>query len=228
MTTGATVPDLEAFRALAADRRVVPVTRRFLADGETPIGLYRSLAGERPGTFLLESAEQGSWSRYSFVGVRSAATLTAGPDGNARWHGEVPVGIPVTGDPLQVLRASVEALHTPRHTEGLPPLTGGLVGYLGYDVVRRLEKLPELTPDDLKLPELTMLLATDLAVLDHSDGTVLLIANAVNHNDLASGVDEAYADAVARLDAMEAELLKPVDPGLATFTPTAAEAVSPF
>lgn len=73
-----------------------------------------------------------------------------------------------------------------------------------------------------------MLLATDLAVLDHSDGTVLLIANAVNHNDLASGVDEAYADAVARLDAMEAELLKPVDPGLATFTPTAAEAVSPF
>ncbi|GHH60772.1 anthranilate synthase component I [Kitasatospora indigofera] len=220
--------DLDAFRKLAVDTRVIPVTRRLLADGLTPIGLYRSLAGERPGTFLLESAEQGSWSRYSFVGVRCAATLTAGPDGNARWHGEVPVGIPVTGDPLQVLRASVEALHTPRHTEGLPPLTGGLVGYLGYDVVRRLEKLPELTPDDLKLPELTMLLATDLAVLDHSDGTVLLIANAVNHNDLASGVDEAYADAVARLDAMEAELLKPVDPGLATFTPTAAEAVSPF
>ncbi|MFD0259196.1 anthranilate synthase component I [Kitasatospora indigofera] len=220
--------DLDAFRKLAVDTRVIPVTRRLLADGLTPIGLYRSLAGERPGTFLLESAEQGSWSRYSFVGVRCAATLTAGPDGNARWHGEVPVGIPVTGDPLQVLRASVEALHTPRHTEGLPPLTSGLVGYLGYDVVRRLEKLPELTPDDLKLPELTMLLATDLAVLDHSDGTVLLIANAVNHNDLASGVDEAYADAVARLDAMEAELLKPVDPGLATFTPTAAEAVSPF
>ncbi|WP_329501170.1 anthranilate synthase component I [Kitasatospora herbaricolor] len=220
--------DLDAFRKLAVDTRVIPVTRRLLADGLTPIGLYRSLAGERPGTFLLESAEQGSWSRWSFVGVRSAATLTAGPDGDARWHGEVPVGIPTTGDPLQVLRASVEALHTPRHAEGLPPLTGGLVGYLGYDVVRRLEKLPELTPDDLKLPELTMLLATDLAVLDHSDGTVLLIANAVNHNDLASGVDEAYADAVARLDAMEAELLKPVDPGLATFTPTAAEAVSPF
>ena len=220
--------DLDAFRELAVDTRVIPVTRRLLADGLTPIGLYRSLAGERPGTFLLESAEQGSWSRYSFVGVRSAATLTADPDGNARWLGEPPVGIPTTGDPLEVLRATVEALHTPRHTDGLPPLTGGLVGYLGYDVVRRLEKLPELTPDDLLLPELTMLLATDLAVLDHSDGTVLLIANAVNHNDLASGVDEAYTDAVARLDAMEAELLKPVDPGLATFTPTAADAVSPF
>lgn len=86
---------------------------RLLADGLTPIGLYRSLAAERPGTFLLESAEQGSWSRYSFVGVRCAATLTASTDGDARWHGEVPVGIPVSGDPLQVLRASVEALHTP-------------------------------------------------------------------------------------------------------------------
>ncbi|GAA1224728.1 anthranilate synthase component I [Kitasatospora nipponensis] len=222
--------DRDVFRKLAADTRVIPVTRRLLADGLTPIGLYRSLAAERPGTFLLESAEQGrSWSRYSFVGVRSAATLTTGPDGGARWLGTVPVGIPRTGDPLAVLRAAVEALHTPRDgDDGLPPLTGGLVGYLGYDIVRRLEKLPELTPDDLKLPELTMMLATDLAVLDHVDGTVLLIANAVNHNDLASGVDEAYEDAVARLDAMEAELLKPVDPGLATFTPVAAEAHSPF
>ncbi len=221
--------DLDAFRKLAVDTRVIPVTRRLLADGLTPIGLYRSLAAERPGTFLLESAEQGrSWSRYSFVGVRCAATLTVGPDGEARWLGAPPVGIPTGGDPLQVLRATVEALHTPRHTEDLPPLTGGLVGYLGYDVVRRLEKLPSLTPDDLRLPELTMLLATDLAVLDHVDGTVLLIANAVNHNDLASGVERAYADAVARLDAMEADLLKPVDPGLATFTPTAADAVSPF
>ncbi|MER5640891.1 anthranilate synthase component I [Kitasatospora sp. NPDC002227] len=221
--------DLEAFRKLAVDTRVIPVTRRLLADGLTPIGLYRSLAGERPGTFLLESAEQGTWSRYSFVGVRSAAALTADEHGNARWHGAPPVGIPTEGDPLEVLRAALAALHTPRHDDdGLPPLTGGLVGYLGYDIVRRLEKLPNLTPDDLKLPELTMLLATDLAVLDHLDGSVVLIANAVNHNDLASGVDEAYADAVARLDAMEADLARPVDPGLATFTPTAVEPHSPF
>ncbi|MGE7433286.1 anthranilate synthase component I [Kitasatospora sp. NPDC001175] len=222
--------DLEAFRKLAVDTRVIPVTRRLLADGLTPIGLYRSLAAERPGTFLLESAEQGrSWSRYSFVGVRSAAALTADQDGNAHWHGTPPVGIPTTGDPLEVLRAALATLHTPRGADdGLPPLTGGLVGYLGYDVVRRLEKLPDRTPDDLELPELTMLLATDLAVLDHWDGSVVLIANAVNHNDLASGVDEAYTDAVARLDAMEADLRKPVDSGLAIFTPTAVDAHSPF
>lgn len=85
-----------------------------------------------------------------------------------------------------------------------------MVGYLGYDIVRRLEKVGDGGRDDLRVPELTMLLTSDLAVLDHWDGSVLLIANAINHNDLDTGVDEAYADAVARLDAMEADLARPV------------------
>ncbi|UUN26347.1 anthranilate synthase component I [Streptomyces sp. FIT100] len=205
--------DLETFRKLAADRRVIPVSRRLLVDGDTPVGLYRRLAAERPGTFLLESAENGrSWSRYSFIGVRSAATLTV-RDGQAHWLGTPPVGVPVDGDPLDALRATVEALHTPHDlASGKPPFTGGMIGYLGYDIVRRLEKIGEHGTDDLGLPELTMLLTSDLAVLDHWDGSVLLIANAINHNDLDTGVDEAYADAVARLDAMEADLARPVDP----------------
>ncbi|MBM7170342.1 anthranilate synthase component I [Streptomyces sp. G44] len=205
--------DLETFRKLATDRRVIPVSRRLLADGDTPVGLYRKLAAERPGTFLLESAENGrSWSRYSFVGVRSAATLTV-QDGEAHWLGTPPVGVPTSGDPLDALRATVDILHTPRDLiadAGLPPFTGGMVGYLGYDIVRRLEKIGPGERDDLRLPELTMLLTSDLAVLDHWDGSVLLIANAINHNDLDTGVDEAFADAVARLDAMEADLSRPV------------------
>ncbi|MFF2526300.1 anthranilate synthase component I [Streptomyces liangshanensis] len=204
--------DLETFRKLAADRRVIPVSRRLLADGDTPVGLYRKLAAERPGTFLLESAENGrSWSRYSFVGVRSAATLTE-RDGATHWLGAPPVGVPVDGDPLAALRATVETLHTPRDlADGMPPFTGGMVGFLGFDIVRRLEKIGDHARDDLGLPELTMLLTSDLAVLDHWDNTVLLIANAINHNDLDTGVDEAYADAVARLDAMAADLARPVD-----------------
>ncbi|KUJ54422.1 anthranilate synthase [Streptomyces albus subsp. albus] len=203
--------DLDTFRKLAADRRVIPVSRRLLADGDTPVGLYRKLAAERPGTFLLESAENGrAWSRYSFVGVRSAATLTE-RDGTAHWLGTPPVGVPTDGDPLDALRATVETLHTPRDlADGMPPFTGGMVGYLGYDIVRRLEKIGDSGRDDLGLPELTMLLTSDLAVLDHWDGTVLLIANAINHNDLETGVDEAYADAVARLDAMAADLSRPM------------------
>jgi anthranilate synthase component I len=208
-----TTPDLDTFRTLAKDRRVIPVTRRLLVDGDTPIALYRKLAAERPGTFLLESAEnRRTWSRYSFIGVRSAATLTV-RGGSASWLGTPPVGVPVDGDPLHALRETIEVLHTPRdlHEDSdLPPFTGGMVGYLGYDVVRRLEKVGDSgTADDLALPALTMLLASDLAVLDHRDGTVMLIANAINHNDLDTGVDEAYADAVARLERMTADLARP-------------------
>ncbi len=84
VTDGSFYPDRAEFARLAAQYPVVPVTRRVLADGETPIGVYRKLAGG-PGTFLLESAEHGrSWSRYSFVGVRSRATLTE-RDGEALW-----------------------------------------------------------------------------------------------------------------------------------------------
>ncbi|MFG2646391.1 anthranilate synthase component I [Streptomyces sp. NPDC048436] len=213
--------DVETFRKLATDRRVIPVSRRLLADGDTPVGLYRKLAAERPGTFLLESAENGrSWSRYSFVGVRSAATLTT-RDGEAHWLGTPPVGVPTTGDPLDALRATVEALHTPHDlASGMPPFTGGMVGYLGYDIVRRLEKIGPGERDDLQLPELTMLLTSDLAVLDHWDGSVLLIANAINHNDLETGVDEAYADAVARLDAMEADLSRALSQPPAALPPS--------
>ncbi len=186
MTTGVVTPDEDTFHALARTHRVVPVTRRLLADGETPVGVYRKLAGG-PGTFLLESAEQGAasggtaWSRYSFVGVRSVATLTE-QDGRAHWLGAPPAGLPTDGDPVEVLRATVQALAgsgTPATGEDLPPLSGGLVGYLGYDIVRRFERLPELADDDLHVPELGMLLATDLVVLDHYTGSALLVANAI-------------------------------------------------
>src|SRR4051812_47716257 len=108
MSTGAVIPDEVAFRELARNRRVVPVTRRLLADAETPVGVYRKLAGG-PGTFLLESAEQGTgsagpiWSRYSFVGVRSTATLVE-RDGQAVWLGSPPPGVPTGGNPATVLR----------------------------------------------------------------------------------------------------------------------------
>ena len=202
------LPDLDGFRALAGRRRVIPVTRRLLADGETPVGVYRKLAADRPGTFLLESAEHGgAWSRYSFIGARSGAVLSE-REGQAHWTGHPPVGVPTSGDPLHALRETIAALHTER-LPGLPPLTGGLVGFLTYDTVRRLERLPELTHDDLELPELGLMLATDLAVLDHSDGSILLIANAINYDATDERVDWAYDDAVERLDRMSRELAEP-------------------
>ncbi|MFI5492098.1 anthranilate synthase component I [Actinoplanes sp. NPDC051859] len=222
MTSGAVTPDEEAFVARAARRRVVPVTRRLLADGETPIGVYRKLAGG-PGTFLLESAEQGAgsaaWSRYSFVGVRSAATLVE-QDGEAVWLGNPPAGVPEGGDPVAALRETVAALAAPGDELGrddLPPLTGGMVGYLSYDLVRRFERLPGTATDDLPLPELGMMLATDLVVLDHFDGSAILVANAVlPENADATTARAAWHQAVGRLDAMTTALSRPTPPMIST------------
>jgi anthranilate synthase component I len=230
MTTGTVSPDEARFHELARTRRVVPVVRRLLADGETPIGVYRKLAGG-PGTFLLESAEQGagsggaSWSRYSFIGVRSAATLVE-RDGEAAWLGHPPDGVPAGGDPVTVLRETVAALAGdpdgaadggPDSDGDLPPLTGGMVGYLAYDLVRRFERLPVLAEDDLGVPELGMMLATDLVVLDHYDGSAFLVANAIlptRHSDQATTA--AYHHAVGRLDAMTTALSRPIPPMIST------------
>jgi anthranilate synthase component I len=215
---GAVSPSRDEFRELAVGHRVIPVVRRVLADDESPLGVYRKLAGDRPGTFLFESAENGrSWSRWSFVGARSAAALTE-VDGALTWTGEVPANLPTDGDPLAALRATVEELHS-EPLPGLPPLTGGLVGYLGYDAVRRMERLPTLAVDDLHLPELVMLLATDLAAVDHHEGTITLIANAINWDASDERVDEAYADAVARLDRMTAQLAAPAPSTVAVYEP---------
>ena len=216
---GPTSPTREQFAAATAP--VVPVTRRLLADSETAVGIYRKLAGNRPGTVLLESAEQGKqWSRYSFVGVRSAGVLTE-RDGTTVWLGDPLPGLTddLPADPLAAVRALSRRLRSPR-TPGLPPLTGGLVGYLGYDVVRRLERLPDTSTDDLGMPELALMLVTDLAVLDHTDGTVLLIANVIG------GSADAYDDAVTRLDAMAADLTEAVPPGVATVSTAEAPPVA--
>ncbi len=221
---GETHPSRAEFVKLA-HRRVIPVTRVLLADSLTPVGLYATLAGNRPGTFLFESAETGkSWSRWSFVGVNSDAVLTE-ENGEARWLGKTPIGVPTGGDPLKVLDETLKFLHT-EPLSGLPPLTGGMVGYLGYDIVRRLERIggPDSdTPDELQLPELAMLLATDIAALDHHEGTVTLIANAINWDNTTDRVDQAYDDAIARLDAMTSALGTVRPPPVAVFqTPKAA------
>jgi anthranilate synthase component 1 len=222
LTSGAVVPDEETFLTRAKSRRVVPVTRRLLADGETPVGVYTKLAGG-PGTFLLESAEQGAgsagtaWSRYSFIGVRSAATLVE-RDGQAAWLGNPPAGVPLNGDPVVALRETVAALAEPGGAaEGLPPLTGGMVGYLSYDLIRRFERLPSIAVDDVPLPELGMMLATDLVVLDHYDGSAILVANAVLDPDADDAAKRAaYHHAVGRLDAMTTALSRPTPPMIST------------
>ena len=196
---------IEEFREFAKSHTVIPVTRTLRADSETPLSLYSKLAKERTGTFLLESAENGrTWSRYSFIGVHSDATLTESA-GVATWSGVKPAGAPEGIDPLIALEITTSHLRSVALAD-LPPLTSGLVGYMGYDAVRRMEKLPSLAKDDLQIPELSFMLISDLAIFDHTTGVLTLIANAINWDGSNERVDEAYRDAVSRLDRMQGDL----------------------
>lgn len=208
-------PTLDEFRALATDRRVIPVRIKVLADALTPIGIYRSLVLSEDGTaargtFLLESAqvaaegESAAWSRYSFIGASSRSTLTT-VDGAVHWQGITPAGAPTEGDPVQAVEQTLNMLYT-EPTPGLPPLTSGLVGYMGWDVVRRWEHLPFAPADDVNLPEFALNMVSDMAIHDNTDGTVLLVANAINFNGTDDNVDAAYRDAVNRLHSMVEKL----------------------
>nr|WP_196779049.1 anthranilate synthase component I [Bifidobacterium choloepi] len=209
---GETWPSREEFHALAEQGyRIIPTVRRLLADSLTPVGFYERLAGGRSGTFILESAEYGgSWSRYSFIGVDSMAQLRS-KDGQADWMGKVPAGVPTEGDVIDVARETLRVLRAP-HVDGLPNMTSGLVGSVGWDAIRHWEPTLRATaPDETGQPELALALATDVAVVDHVSGSVWLVANAVNVDDRPTREDDAYRDAIARLDSMQRRAATPVD-----------------
>lgn len=205
------------FDALLAEHRVVPVTRELFAEGETPIGVYRKLAGHKPGTFLLESAEQGGiWSRFSFVGVSSFGVLTQRGD-TAEWldyglPAHRALGAVAPAGPLDALAALFARWETPR-IPGLPPLTGGLVGFIGWEAIRQIERLPDAPPADYAVPGQALSFVSELAVLDHRLGTVQLIATVLN--DGTDAPDELWADAQGRLDAMQRRLARPAETWLA-------------
>ena len=144
---GAVAPTREEFRELAVGHRVIPVTRRLLADDETPSGSTASSPATGPGTFLLESAENGrSWSRWSFVGVRTRRRAHRASTASLPGPATCPAGLPTAGDPLAALRTSRSRSCTASRCPGCRRSPAGMVGYLGYDVVRRLERLPDATP----------------------------------------------------------------------------------
>src|SRR5699024_8294211 len=155
-----------------------------------------------------ESAGEGAASRWPTIGTRARAVLTE-KDGEAHWRGDVPAGVPVSGSPVEALREVTSAFRAARQ-EHLPPFSGGMVGFIAYDAVRHWEKLEDSPPDEVGLPDLSMLLAQDVVVHDAHDSTVVLVANALNLNATDDGVDAAYDDALARLETMRERLRTPL------------------
>lgn len=203
-------PELDEFADLGRNRRVVPVVTKILVDDAAPVSLYRALADSNVGTFLLESAEaDGTWSRWSFIGVSSRAWMTS-VDGTATWHGDVPEGLQREGSTMDVLNSALAEL-TSEPIDGLPPLTGGLVGTLGWDTL--YDWWPHLrtdAPTEVPTPDASLCLADDLVAVDHRENCVWIIANAINRNNTPDGIERAWHDAVERVGSIRERLNRPI------------------
>ena len=204
-------PSREDFHALAADYSVVPVWRELVADLITPVAAFARLCREDEPGFLLESVEHAErWSRWSFLGRRAAATLVA-RGGEVVVTGELPDGIRLDGGILLAVEDLLGHYRSPQLDE-LPPLHGGLVGYLGYDVVREVEHLPDPPTDDNGYPDAVLSIIGELAAFDHFRQRVTLIANAfVPVGATTDDLDRIYDEAIVRLDQLAADGASPLD-----------------
>ena len=184
---------LDRFRELAESYSVVPLAVVVLGDVLTPVSVYDQLVGEGDG-FLLESVEGGErWGRWSFIGWDPEFTLSA-VDGVT--SSSDPTMALAGDDPLSVLESVVEAYSVPPWEDlGIPgpppPLHSGAVGYLGYDMVRYVESLPDRPTDDRGLPEMLWQFVGGLAIFDRLANTITVIENVYVTDDPASDYDDA-------------------------------------
>lgn len=202
-------PTLDEFRSLAkGPTNLIPVYREFAADLETPVSVYLKLLSETGPSFLLESVEGGEQlGRYSFVGVnpRGMVTLNGTTVTLTSREGEEVQTLSEESDILDFLRAEMSQF-TPADLPGLPRFNGGAVGYLGYDVVRFFERLPETAESVLDIPEAIFLLADTLVVFDHARHRLIILANALVDED----VEAAYVTAIQRIERISEKLLRPL------------------
>jgi anthranilate synthase component 1 len=204
----------DQFAALAGQGTLVPVYRELAADLETPVSVYLKLRGQG-ASFLLESVEQAEQlGRYSFLGFNPRRQiLSRGRSVTILDNGYSETRTLAAGqDPLHVVAAELGRYQPVTSLEGiakdLPRFFGGAVGYLGYDLVRFFERLPETADDSLSLPDLHMLVTDTLVVFDHVRHRLLIFANA--HVPPGCDLDAIYDEAVARLDAIESQMRAPM------------------
>ncbi|MGI9645324.1 MAG: anthranilate synthase component I [Ilumatobacteraceae bacterium] len=201
-------PSREEFHEHASTHTVVPVWTELLADLETPVAAYAKLVGDGPG-FLLESVEGAErWARFSFVGRNPSATLVL-RDGAVHLDGALPDGIPTDRGMLAALE-SLLGRYTSPVFDDLPPLHGGIMGYLGYDVIREVERLPDVPPDDRGYPDAVMSVIGSLAAFDHWRQRVYLIESVPTLGLDAAQLDAAYDAAVERVRRAVDDLAQPL------------------
>lgn len=216
-------PDIGEFKRLSAEGNIIPVYKETLADIETPVSAFLKL-GERPA-FLLESVVGGEkWARYSFLGAKPSRVISARgrrvevTDRGGTVSREV-------DDPIGLLR-EIMAGYRAVQVAGLPRFFGGLVGYMGYDMVRFIEDLPDMGRKGLDMPDMFLMLTDTMLIFDSLKQKVKVVCNV--HLD-GQGSEEAYEEALEKIDAVIDKLRDPAKTEKAMEErPPAGEFVSSF
>jgi len=191
-------PSRKEFLALAKTHSLVPVFRTLTADLETPVS-------ESPECFLLESVENGEKvGRYTFIGLNPYKRIVA--RGRSIVISEGKKTVALEGDVFAILREALSG-HTPARVPGLPPFTAGAVGFLSYDVVRQIEKLPSTAADELHVPDACLLFFDEVLAFDHVRKEIHLVVTA---DVTLKAPAAAHADAVKRLGRLEKRFAQPL------------------
>ena len=195
-------PTLDEFREKAKLGNTVPVYRPILADMETPVSAFYKLMPDNYA-FLLESVEGGeNVARYSFLGSQPSMLFQSkGHQVTIEYLAKGETVSQEHEDPLKALEEVMQN-YQPVDIEGLPQFHGGAVGYMSYDMVRFVEELPDDTEDEMQLPDCFFMIAETILVFDHVNHQIKVVANAHIDGD----VDAAYADAVAKIEALVEKL----------------------
>lgn len=203
-------PTLEQFSKMTAAAGLIPVYREIVADLDTPLTIFAKVAAADSHAFLFESLEGGEkWGRYSFIGFDPLLTVTSSQD-----RIEVRRGTTVEqlcGDPLQFAKELLASFN-PYNAEDLPRFYGGLVGYLGYDMVRFMEKLPSLNPP-LEIPDSSFMVPRMVLIHDSFMQTLSIVC-CVEVGDGSVSADTLYRQALAQIDGVVAHLKGPMPENL--------------
>ena len=196
-------PTKEEFIKLARKGNLIPVYRDVLADFETPLSCFTKIDHD-DYSFLLESVEGGErLARYSFLG--SSPSLVFSSKGNkvTLREGKVETSF-TTKDPINELKKIIGKFKVVK-VKGLPRFAGGLVGFLGYDMVRFMEDIPDKNPDKLKIADSVFMLTDTILIFDHVDHKIKVVSNAHIAGDPAKSYDEA----IVKIDKIMACLKAP-------------------
>ena len=196
-------PDYKTFLQMSRDATLVPVAKTLSADLLTPVGAFLSVAEGQKYAFLLESVEGGERiGRYTFVGAQPRMIITARGQHISIRHGAKEEKR--TGNVNDVLRETLRQYRSAT-VPGLPPFTGGGVGYFAYDMVRQFERLRETAKTDVDLPDCIFTFYDRLLAFDHLKHQLHIIASA---DVRAESPSKAYDRALADIDALERKLVR--------------------